>query len=79
METKTDTPNNTTAQQPAAPAVAPKPAEPAWYEEAWDGAKALATYSTVNFINHFAIAAGVTLGACVVLKCFGAFDQKSAE
>ena len=77
METKTDTPNNANAQQPAAPV---KPAEPAWYEEAWDGAKALATYSTVNFINHFAIAAGVTLGACVVLKCFGAFDKAgSAE
>lgn len=75
METKTDTPNNN-AQQPAAP-VAPK--EPSWGEEAWAATKVIAASTTVNFIHHFAVAAGVTLGACVVLKCFGAFDQKAAE
>ena len=80
METKTDTPNNNAAasQQPAAP-VAPKPAEPTWYGEAWDATKYIAGVSATEFTLSFAKAAGIALGVCVVAKAFGLFDQKAAE
>ena len=77
METKTDTPNNN-AQQPVAP-VAPKPAEPTWYGEAWNATKYVAGVSAAEFTLGFAKAAGIALGVFVVAKAFGVLDQKAAE
>ena len=70
--------NNANAQQPTAQQPAPvQPKEPSWCEEAWETTKAVAGISTTAFCIEFARAAGITLGACLVLKAFGVFDRTS--
>ena len=73
METNAQQPTQpTTAQQPL---VAPK--EPGFCEQTWEATKVVAAASAAEFTLGFFKAAGIALGACVVLKCFGAFDRTS--
>lgn len=65
--------NNANAQQPAL--VMPK--EPGFCEEAWEATKIVAGASAASFCVEFAKAAGIALGACLVLKAFGVFDRTS--
>ena len=70
---------NNNAQQPTQPQqtalVAPK--EPSFCEEAWEATKIVAGHSAASFCIEFAKAAGITLGACLVLNAFGVFDRTS--
>lgn len=72
METNAQQPTQPTAQQPL---VAPK--EPSFCEQTWEATKVVAAASAAEFTLGFFKAAGIALGACVVLKCFGAFDRTS--
>ena len=72
METNNANNANNNAQQPI---VAPK--EPGWCEQTWEATKAVAAVSAASFTIEFAKAAGITLGACLVLKWFGVFDHTS--
>lgn len=65
--------NNANAQQPSL--VMPK--EPGFCEEAWEATKVVAEASATSFCVEFAKAAGIALGACLVLKAFGVFDNTS--
>lgn len=68
--------NNNNAQQPSTQQlVAPK--EPGFCEEAWEATKIVASASAATFCVEFAKAAGIALGACLVLKAFGVFDRTS--
>ena len=70
--------NNANAQQPTQPQqplVVPK--EPGFCETTWEATKVVAAVSASSFCIEFAKAAGITLGACLVLKAFGVFDGKS--
>ena len=70
--------NNANAQQPSTtqqPLVVPK--EPGFCEPTWEATKVVAAVSASSFRIEFAKAAGITLGACLVLKAFGVFDGKS--
>jgi len=70
--------NNANAQQPATqPPAIVQPKEPSWCEEAWEATKTVAGVSAASFCIEFAKVAGITLGACVVLKAFGVFDRTS--
>lgn len=68
--------NNANAQQPA-PLVLPK--EPGFCEEAWEATKIVAGASAASFCVEFAKAAGIALGACLVMKAFGVFDSTSSN
>lgn len=68
--------NDNNAQQPSTQQlVAPK--EPGFCEEAWEATKVVAGASAASFCIECAKAAGIALGACLVLKCFGVFDMTS--
>lgn len=68
--------NNSNAQQPTQPALV-QPKEPGFCESAWAATQVVAAASAAEFTIGLAKAAGVTLGACLILKAFGVFDGKS--
>ena len=68
--------NNANAQQPTQPALV-QPKEPGFCETTWEATKVVAGVSAASFCIEFAKAAGITLGACLVLKAFGVFDRTS--
>ena len=68
--------NNAQPTQPQQPALV-QPKEPGFCEEAWEATKVVAGVSAASFCIEFAKAAGITLGACLVLKAFGVFDRTS--
>lgn len=68
--------NDAQPTQPQQPALV-QPKEPSFCEEAWEATKTVAGVSGAEFVIGFAKAAGVTLGACLVLKAFGVFDRTS--
>lgn len=68
---------NNNAQQPAARQPLVQPEEPGFCEEAWEATKVVAGVSAASFCIEFAKAAGIALGACLVLKAFGAFNRTS--
>lgn len=65
------------AQQPTQQPALVQPKEPSFCSETWEATKVVAGVSAASFCIEFAKAAGVVLGACVVLKCFGVFDRTS--
>ena len=69
--------NNSNAQQPAAQPTLVAPKEPTFCESAWAATQVVAAASVAEFTIGLAKAAGVTLGACLILKAFGVFDGKS--
>ena len=75
--------NNNNAQQPTQPtaqqpAALVQPKEPSFCEQPWEATKVVAAASAAEFTLGFFKAAGIALGACVVLKCFGAFDRTNS-
>lgn len=70
--------SNNNAQQPTSQQPVVQPKEPTFCEEAWETTKIVAGASAASFCIEFARAAGITLGACLVLKVFGVFDRDNA-
>lgn len=69
--------NNANAQQPTAQPTLVAPKEPTFCESAWEATQVVAAASAAEFTLGFAKAAGIALGTCLILKCFGVFDGKS--
>lgn len=75
MESNNNAQQPTQPQQPA-PLVQPK--EPSFCEQTWEATKVVAAASAAEFTLGFAKAAGIALGTCLVLKCFGVFDKTNS-